>query len=58
MYRNLKANIYSAEINPTSNETRNQYYTENLPIPDMFVISVGFSIGGKDSKGNNMLRVF
>ncbi len=53
MYPGLTANI------PNSKETANKdYYSQALDVPASFVVSVGFSLGSKDAKGNNILRVF
>ena len=53
MYPGLTANI------PNSNDsTTKEYYSQALNVPASFVISVGFSLGSKDAKGNNILRVF
>lgn len=57
MYPNLRANIYSSDYKAASNEQAN-FYIQDVPIPSMFVVSIGFSLGSKDSKGNNILRVF
>ena len=57
MYPELKANIHDSGFRAASGEADN-FYVQDVPIPSMFVVSVGFSLGTKDSKGNNILRVF
>ena len=54
MYPGLTANI----PNSSENSTTKEYYSQALDVPACFVVSVGFSLGSKDAKGNNILRVF
>ncbi|MBR5723880.1 MAG: BACON domain-containing protein [Bacteroidales bacterium] len=57
MYPNLQANIYSSDYKAASGEQAN-FFVQDVPVPSMFVVTIGFSLGSKDSKGNNILRVF
>ena len=57
MYPGLKAHIYLKESG-NSGELETHFYNEDVKLPPMFVISVGFSLGGLNSKGNNILRVW
>ena len=56
MYFNAKANFYSAEL--ASGETKNKFYTYDLNIPGQIVFGVGISLGGRDSKGDSIIRLF
>lgn len=58
MYFGAKANLYSADLNKTNASTADKFYTQQLKMPAMFVVSVGISLGGKDSKGDSIIRVF
>lgn len=58
MYLNAKANIYSADLASPGAATVDKFYTQQLKMPPMFVLSVGVSLGGKDSKGENIFRIF
>ena len=58
MYFDAKANLYSADLNKTNASTADKFYTQQLKMPAMFVVSVGISLGGKDSKGDSIIRVF
>ena len=58
MYLNAKANIYSADLADPGAATVDKFYTQQLKMPPMFVLSVGVSLGGKDSKGENIFRIF
>lgn len=56
----LTANIYDTSKSNSRNDVIDRFYSfpiEGLP-PTQFVISVGISLGGKDSKGENTLRLF
>lgn len=56
----LKANIYDTSLANTRNDVIDRFITlpvEGMP-PTQFVFSVGVSLGGKDSKGENTLRLF
>ena len=57
MYKGLKANIYVSDMG-NSGDLASQFYSEDMNLPNMFVISVGFTLGGMNSKGTNMLRVW
>ncbi len=59
MYKGLTANIYDSSMS-TSSDLSKKYITMPVSgIPEsMFVVSVAVSLGGKDSKGNNIIRVF
>lgn len=58
MYRGAKVNFFSKELGNAAQDVETGYFPQDLNIPDMFVIKVGFSFGGKDSKGENMIRLF
>ncbi|MBR4809107.1 MAG: PEGA domain-containing protein [Bacteroidales bacterium] len=56
-----QANIYyTGQIPETETTFKKEqfYYTEALEQPIRFVVGLGFTIGGKEAKGQNMLRVF
>lgn len=57
MYPNLKAHFYGENTVNTSDVSEN-YVTKTIEIPAAFVISAGFTLGGKRSKGNNLIRLF
>ena len=57
MYKGFKANMYLKDMG-NSGDLQTHFYTENVTMPNMFVISVGFTLGGMNSKGTNMLRVW
>lgn len=58
MYADAKANLYSPDMAGTNAATVDKFYTQQLKMPAMFVVSIGFSIGGKDSKGDSIIRIF
>ena len=61
MYPGLKANIYNPDqiVPYGSTKPAEKYFTVDMDYPDyMFVFGIGFSLGTKDAKGNNLLRVF
>lgn len=59
MYKGLTANIYDSSLSTSTDLSKNYIIMPVSGIPEsMFVISASFSLGGKDSKGNNILRVF
>ena len=57
MYKALEANLYAQGLSQ-SREVKDNFVKQSMDYPYMFVMSVGFSLGGRDSKGNNILRVF
>lgn len=61
LYRGLKANLYSKEIGGSSTRVENQYVMVPLDgvVPEnQFVLSLCFALGGKNVKGNNILRLW
>ena len=59
MYKGLTANIFDSSLSTSNDLSKNYIIMPVSGIPEsMFVISASFSLGGKDSKGNNILRVF
>lgn len=58
MYFNAAANIYSDRIATSNASTVNKFYTQPLELPATFVVSVGVSLGGRDSKGDSIIRIF
>ena len=56
MYPGLKANIPNS--NNTNTSGQKDFYVQEINAPASFVVTIGFSLGSKDSKGNNILRVF
>ena len=59
MYKGLTANIFDSSLSTSTDLSKSYIIMPVSGIPEsMFVISASFSLGGKDSKGNNILRVF
>jgi len=58
MYPGLKAHLYNKNANDGSNDVSQGYTTYDMNVPGAFMLSVGFSLGSWDSKGNNILRLF
>ena len=50
--------VRPVEGNKTSTYVTQEYSTFKTTAPVEFVISLGFSVGGKDHRGQNILRVF
>ena len=57
MYKDLKAQLFLSDLG-NNGDLKTQFYTNPVTLPNMFVISVGFALGGMNSKGANMLRVW
>ena len=57
MYKGLQANLYMKDMG-NSGDLDTHFYSEPITLPNMFVVSVGFSLGGMNSKGQNILRVW
>ena len=58
IFANAKANIYGKPQDSTSSND-NAYHVLDMNIPNMFVVSVGFTFGDRsESKGNNLLRLY
>ena len=57
MYKGFKANFFLKDMG-NSGDLETHFYSEPVTLPNMFVISVGFSLGGMNSKGQNILRVW
>ena len=55
MFPGLTARLYCGT---SSSAFKNSYETFAMDIPTAFVCSVGFTLGGRGSKGNNILRLF
>ena len=57
-----QANIcYPDGVIKSSGNPDKRYHYEPYKVPfnnTEFVVTLGFTLGGKDSKGNNILRVF
>lgn len=58
MYFNAKANIYCPDLAGDGASTLDKFYSQQLKMPATFVLSLGISLGGKDSKGENIFRIF
>lgn len=50
-----EANIWAKNL---GNDTKSQFRTYDLDMPGMLVLGLGFSVGGKDSKGDSIIRLF
>ena len=57
MYKKMEAQLFLNDMGNTG-DLKNQFYSEPVTLPNMLVISVGFTLGGMNSKGTNMLRVW
>ena len=57
MYPSLKANLYSPSGKSGGN-LESSYSVYDLNFPNMFVVSLGISLGPKSTKGDYLLRIF
>lgn len=57
MYAKPVANIYNENVNTAAKDGKG-YWSQNLDMPNMFVISLGISFGTDSVKGNNVLTLF